>query len=145
MPTTGHVDYSGTPLPKKLGVRDGSRVHVVGAPDGFTLAPVPAGVELTRTARKDLDVIVLFTTRLGDLERRFARLSSALATGGRLWGAWAKKSSGLPTDLTFDDVQRTGLDAGLVDNKSASITDAFQGLQFVVRVKDRPARSARNR
>ena len=145
MPTTGHVDYSGTPLPKKLGVREGSRVHVVGAPDGFTLEPVPAGVELTRTARKDLDVIVLFTTRLGDLERRFARLSSALATDGRLWVAWPKKSSAVPTDLTFDDVQRTGLDAGLVDNKSASITDAFQGLQFVVRVKDRPARSARNR
>jgi len=145
MPTTGHVDYSRTPLAKKLGVREGSRVHVVGAPDGFDLGPLPTGVELTRTARTGLDVVVLFCTRLADLERRFPRLSSALATSGRLWVAWPKKASGVPTDLTFDAVQRTGLDDGLVDNKSASITGDFQGLQFVVRVKDRAARATRNR
>jgi hypothetical protein len=139
-PPKGERDYSGTPLPKKLGVRGGSRVLVVGAPDGFELSPLPPRVELLHAAKKGLDVALLFTTRLADLERRFPRLASALEPDGRLWVAWPKKSAGIETDLTFDVVQRTGLDAGLVDNKSASITDAFQGLQFVVRRRDRGPR-----
>jgi hypothetical protein len=139
MPTTAHKDYSGTPLPKKLGIREGARVLVVGAPEGFAL-DLPPGVEVVRTVRAGLDVALLFTSRRSDLERRFPRLEGALEPDGRLWVAWPKKASGLPTDLTFDIVQRTGLDAGLVDNKSASITDAFQGMQFVVRLRDRPTR-----
>jgi len=141
MPTTAeHKDYSGTPLPKKLGIREGSRVLVLGAPDRFELASLPGGVELVRAARNGLDVALLFATRRADLERRFPRVASALEPNGRLWVAWPKKASGVETDLTFDTVQRTGLDSGLVDNKSASITDAFQGLQFVVRVRDRQNR-----
>jgi hypothetical protein len=140
MPTTATKDYSATPLPKKLGVREGSRVLVVRPPDGFDLTPLPTGVELLQTARSRLDIAVLFTTSLADLERRLPKLAAALAPDGRLWTAWPKKASGLSTDLTFDAVQRTGLDAGLVDNKSASITDAFQGLQFVIRLRDRGRR-----
>jgi hypothetical protein len=87
-------------------------------------------------------VIVLFTTRRGELLRRFATLARALDPAGRLWVAWPKKASGVATDLTFEDVQRIGLDAGLVDNKSASIDEVYQGVQFVVRVADRPGRSA---
>ena len=139
MATTAHKDYSGTPLPKKLGIREGSRVVVVGAPDGFAL-DLPSRVEVVRSVRGGLDVALLFTTRRADLERRFPRLAGALEPDGRLWVAWPKKASGLATDLTFDVVQRTGLDVGLVDNKSASITDAFQGVQFVVRLRDRPGR-----
>jgi hypothetical protein len=137
MPTSEHRDYSGTPLPKKLGVREGSRVLVVGAPVGFELDPVPPGARILTTTRRGLDVALLFTATRADLERRFPRLASALAPAGRLWIAWPKKTSGLETDLTFDAVQRTGLDSGLVDNKSASITEAFQGLQFVIRLRDR--------
>jgi hypothetical protein len=133
-------DYSGTPLPKKLGIREGSRVLLVGAPDGFALEPLPGGVDLLATVRKRLDVVLLFSTSLADLERRFPRLADALEPGGRLWVAWPKKASGIATDLTFDNVQRLGLDTGLVDNKSASITDAYQGLQFVVRLRDRGSR-----
>jgi hypothetical protein len=133
-------DYSATPLANKLGIREGSRVLLVGAPDGFVPSPLPAGAEVARTAGDGLDVVVLFTTRSTDLERRFPRLAASLVPDGRLWVAWPKKASGLKTDLTFDRVQRTGLDAGLVDNKSASMTDDFQGLQFVVRVRDRASR-----
>jgi hypothetical protein len=140
MPTSAHKDSSGTPLPKKLGIRQGSRVLLVAPPEGFALDPLPGGVDIARTARRGLDVVLLFTTTLADLERRFPKLTDALEPDGRLWVAWPKKASGVPTDLTFDVVQRTGLDAGLVDNKSASITDAFQGLQFVIRVRDRKAR-----
>jgi hypothetical protein len=138
MSRRGHADYSGTPLPKKLGIREGSRVCVVGAPEGFALAPTPSGVEVRSRARGPLDVVILFTTRRAELLRRFGALARALDPAGRLWVAWPKKASGVPTDLTFATVQRVGLDAGLVDNKSASIDDVFQGLQFVVRLADRP-------
>jgi hypothetical protein len=131
-------DYSGTPLTKKLGIREGSRVLVSGAPEGFDLGHLPPGVELLGRAGRGLDVVLQFVTEARALRRRFPVLVRGLRPDGRLWVAWPKKASGLPTDLTFDGVQRTGLDAGLVDNKSASITEAFQGLQFVYRLADRP-------
>jgi hypothetical protein len=137
---TEHRDYSGTPLPKKLGVHEGSRVLVVGAPEGFELGIWPPGAELMRSARAPLDVVLLFVTRRAELERRFPKLAEALDPAGRLWVAWPKKASTAETDLTFDAVQRTGLGAGLVDNKSASIDAVFQGVQFVYRLKDRPKR-----
>ena len=136
-----HKDYSGTPLPKKLGIREGSRVVLVGAPEGFGLEPMPSGASVLVRARTDLDVAVLFVTRRADLERRFGALVRGLAPDGRLWVAWPKKASKMDTDLTFETVQHHGLAAGLVDNKSASIDDVFQGVQFVIRVKDRAARS----
>ncbi len=83
---------------------------------------------------------VLFTTRRSGLGDRFARLARALDPAGRLWVAWPKKAAKLDTDVTFDVVQGIGLAAGLVDNKSASIDQVFQGLQFVYRLKDRAAR-----
>jgi hypothetical protein len=133
-----HRDYSGTPLAKKLGIREGSRVLVIAAPQGFTLDALPSAVELVPRARAPLDVVLLFATRRPELARRFGALAHALDPAGRLWVAWPKKAARVDTDLTFERVQRIGLDAGLVDNKSASIDDVFQGLQFVVRRRDRP-------
>jgi hypothetical protein len=135
-----HKDYSGTPLPKKLGIREGAKVLVAGAPEGFdtVLGPLPTGVERLGRAGHAMDVVLLFTTEQRALRARFAKLAARLDPAGRLWVAWPKKASDLGTDLDFDTVQRIGLDAGLVDNKSASITDVFQGLQFVHRLKDRP-------
>jgi hypothetical protein len=139
--TDGHQDHRGTPLWRKLGIVEGARVLVVGAPDGFdetleAVAPMPAVERLARVGR-DLDVAVLFTTRRRDLERRFARLAGAIARRGRLWVAWPKGASTIPTDLTFDVVQRHGLACGLVDNKIAAIDADFTGLQFVYRLADR--------
>jgi hypothetical protein len=138
--TQPHKDYSGTPLPKKLGIREGTRVHLVGAPEGFddALGPLPTGVQRLGRAGTAMDIVLLFVTQERDLRARFATLSSGLDPAGRLWVAWPKRAARMPSDLDFDTVQRIGLDAGLVDNKSASITDAFQGLQFVYRLKDRP-------
>jgi len=140
VPADRDRDYSTTPLATKLGVREGSRVLVVAPPDGFSLGPLPAGVETARSARGRLDVVVLFTRRASELRRRFSTLAKALEPDGRLWVAWPKKASSLPTDLSFETVQRTGLGAGLVDNKSASIDERYQGVQFVYRLKDRPRR-----
>jgi hypothetical protein len=132
--------YSGTPLPKKLGIREGARVYVAGAPEDFeaVLGPLPTGVERLGRAGSSMDVALLFVTEERDLRSRFARLAAGLEPAGRLWVAWPKKASKLPTDLDFDTVQGFGLASGLVDNKSASITETFQGLQFVYRLKDRP-------
>jgi hypothetical protein len=140
MGDTRHADYSGTPLPKKLGLREGASLLVIGAPQGFSLGPLPSGVEVLSRTRAPIDVALLFVTRRAELTRRFRTLARALDPAGRLWVAWPKKAAGVATDLTFEVVQRTGLDAGLVDNKSASIDSAFQGLQFVVRLRDRASR-----
>ena len=132
-------DYSAAPLTKKLGIRTGSRVLLVSQPKGFrrTLGPLPPGAELRRQPRAPLDVIVVFATELRELHQRFGGLARALDPSGRLWVAWPKQAAKVETDLSFEIVQRMGLDGGLVDNKSASIDDVFQGLQFVYRLKDR--------
>ena len=83
-------------------------------------------------------MIVVGATRRTDLERQFPTLVASLAPAGRLWVAWPKKAAAVQTDVDFAAVHELGLAAGLVDNKSASITADFQGLQFVVRLADRP-------
>ncbi len=135
-----HKDYSGTPLPKKLGIREGARVLVAGAPEDFddAFGALPTGVQRLGRAGTAMDVVLVFVTEERDLRSRFSKLAAGLDPAGRFWVAWPKKASSVPSDLDFDTVQRIGLDAGLVDNKSASITEEFQGLQFVYRLKDRP-------
>jgi hypothetical protein len=136
----GHSDYSSTPLPRKLGIREGARVLLVNPPDGFTqlLSPVPEGVTFVSRASTGLDVVIWFATNRRGLEGGFSRLARRLQPDGRLWLAWPKKASRVPTDIDFHEAQRVGLAEGLVDNKSASLTDVFQGLQFVYRLRDRP-------
>ena len=134
--------YSGTPLPKKLGIKDGATVALVAAPAGFarSLSPLPDGVEVREQARGKLDVIVFFATRERELARRFPVMARALQPDGGLWVAWPKKASCVATDLTFDPVQQTGLDCGLVDNKVCAIDDTWSALRFVYRVADRSGR-----
>jgi len=103
-------DYSATPLSKKLGAKPGT------------------------------GVVVFFTTALDDLRQRFASLRDTLEPADGLWVAWPKKSSQIESDLDFDAVQRTGLDAGLVDNKSCAIDGDWQAVRFVWRREDRPRR-----
>ena len=133
-----HVEYS-TPLPKKLGIKEGARLALVGAPDGFerTLGQLPDRVEVRSRVRAPLDVIVFFTTARADLERRFAKLAAALDPAGALWIAWPKRSSGVETDLTEDALREVGLPTGLVDNKVAAIDDTWSGLRFVIRKENR--------
>ncbi|MFN2388079.1 MAG: DUF3052 domain-containing protein [Actinomycetota bacterium] len=140
-PAVTHKDYSGTPLPKKLGIVEGTRAAVVNEPDGFLewFEPlVPAGATLMDRAAKKLDVILFFTTGHKHLARRFGVLAAYLQPAGGLWVAYPKRSSSLTTDLTFATVQRVGLDAGLVDNKSCAIDDDWSAVRFVYRLADRP-------
>jgi hypothetical protein len=141
MPARQHKDYSGTPLWKKLGIREGSRVLITGeVPDGFSAGRLPPAVELLQRPGRALDVVLFFSTSISAIDRRFEGLARRMDPAGRLWIAWPKRAAKLDTDTTFENVQAIGLDAGLVDNKSASITEFFQGIQFVMRLHDRPHR-----
>ncbi|HEX2241164.1 MAG TPA: DUF3052 domain-containing protein [Actinomycetota bacterium] len=135
-----HKDYSATPLSKKLGIKDGMRVSLVGEPDEFParLEPLPPGVKFLERATQPLDVIIHFTRFQSRLEKRFPILAKNLDYAGGLWIAYPKKSSDLETDLTFESVQRIGLDNGLVDNKSIAVDDDWSAVRFVYRLKDRP-------
>ena len=92
-------------------------------------------------AKPGAGIVVFFTTRRGELERRFEGLKATLDPADGLWIAWPKKASGIETDLSFDAVQQVGLAAGLVDNKSCAIDDEWQAVRFVYRLADRPSRS----
>lgn len=135
--------YSSTPLPKKLGIREQSRLAFVNAPKGFEayLGPLPPGAEVARRLTKPLDIVLLFVTTERALVKDFAKLAEKLATNGMIWVAWPKKSSGVVTDLSFERVQRIGLDAGLVDVKICAVDETWSGLKFVYRLKDRQTRS----
>lgn len=132
--------YSGTALPRKLGIGPGARVALSGAPDGVEqlLGDLPPGVALLRRLAREVDVVLLYAERRADLARRLPRARAAMRPDGGLWVAWPKRASEVPTDLTEDVVREMGLAAGLVDNKVCAIDDTWSGLRLVVRLADRP-------
>ena len=134
--------YSGTPLAKKLGIKEGSRIALVNAPKDFPseLKELPDGIEFLKPSAKSLDIILFFVLSERTLARDFAKLVERLTPNGMIWIAWPKKSSGVTTDLSFERVQRIGLDAGLVDVKICAVDETWSGLKFVYRLKDRASR-----
>jgi len=141
--------YSGTPLPKKLGIKEQSRIAFVNAPKEFQsyLGPLPPGVEVVKrlsNSSKPLDIVVLFVTSERALAKDFAKFAEKLASNGMIWIAWPKKSSGVATDLSFTNVQRIGLDAGLVDVKICAIDETWSGLKFVHRKKPQENKKAQD-
>ena len=133
--------YSGTPLARKLGIKPGARLALLGAPPGFdaTLGELPPEVTIRRRLRGSVDVIVAFHVRRAELERRLPALRGALDPAGGLWVAWPKRASGVPTDVTEGVVRELGLAVGLVDNKVCAIDGVWSGLRLVFRLRDRPA------
>ena len=134
--------YSGSPLPKKLGLKEGSRIALVNAPKDFEreLGELPSNADIVTRVTKPLDIVLLFVLNERTLLRDFDKLAKKLASDGMIWVAWPKKSSGVATDLSFERVQRLGLDAGLVDVQICAIDEVWSGLKFVFRLKDRPQR-----
>jgi hypothetical protein len=132
--------YSGTPLVKKLGIKEGSRAALVGAPLGFRneLEGLPTGVSFVTSVEGGLDFILFFAKTRAELIGNFSRLAAKLNPTGMLWIAWPKKASGVATDLTDAVVREVGLNAGLVDVKVCAVNEIWSGLKFVIRVKDRP-------
>jgi hypothetical protein len=134
---------SATPLPRKLGIREGHRVAVVGAPARFVelLGPLPAGAtvrpRLAGTA--PLDVIVVFVAARAALASRVEAARTRMAPAAGLWIAWPKKSSGIVTDMTEHAIRDIALPTGLVDNKVCAIDETWSALRLVIRRELRPA------
>ena len=127
------LPYSGTALPRKLGIKPGHRVALLGAPAGFELEDMPDGVRLVRRAGGKADVIVSFHTERAVFERRLPRLRELMEPAAGLWIAWPKRASKVPTDITEDVVREVALPTGLVDNKVCAIDATWSGLRFVLR------------
>jgi hypothetical protein len=132
--------YSGTPLTKKLGIKGGHRVAFPSAPDDFAglLGDLPEAVRVRSRVSGPLDVIVFFTRRRAELERRLPALRRAMDPAAGLWIAWPKRSSGVETDMTEDVARELGLANKLVDNKVCAIDETWSGLRLVIRLEDRP-------
>ena len=127
--------YSGTPLAKKLGIKDGSRVLAVDAPDGYAdlLAPLPAGVQFVRELSAATDIVHLFVTEKAVLQARLAGYRSQLRPDAMVWVSWPKKSAKLATDITEDTIREVALPMGWVDVKVCAVTEIWSGLKLVIR------------
>ena len=126
--------YSGTPLPRKLGIGEGATYAADGDPGHLDdlLSPLPAGVRRVETAGH-ADVVLFFTTSRSHLERELGRLGNAVFPDRQLWVVWPKRASKLPTDITEDVVRELALPLGLVDTKVAAIDGTWSGLRLVWR------------
>ena len=131
--------YSGTPLIRKLGLKQGFRATAIGAPPTYLedLGDLPPGVRFDRLSRTGNDFIHLFVTARAELERQLPRLKARLERDGMLWVSWPKKSSDVPTDLSGNVVRELGLAAGLVDIKVCAVDETWSALKFVYRLRDR--------
>lgn len=134
VPESAFAGYSGTPLPKKLGIKPGSVVALMNAPPDFatTLGPLPEGAELRPSGRGQRDLTICFVRSRKDLDRRMERLVK-VSEQGNIWIAWPKKASTLKSDLSQTYVRDTGLRAGLVDFKICAVDEIWSGLCFALR------------
>ena len=124
--------YSGTPLPKKLGIAEGSTVALIGEPPGV-VSELPPQVTVKRQARGKADVVVAFFTERRDFERRIDALARMIFPAGGLWVAWPKRSSARSTTMDENVVRGVALPLGLVDNKVCAIDETWSGLRVVWR------------
>ena len=136
--------YSGTPLAKKLGIREGSRVAVIGGLGGVggvggepgyaaLVAPLPPNVEIGAEAGPATDIVHLFVTRREELQERLSVLRRLLKPEAALWVSWPKKSAKVPTTVSEETIRELALPLGWVDIKVCAVTEVWSGLKLVVR------------
>jgi hypothetical protein len=129
--------YSGTPLPQKLGIKEGHQVAAIRAPNGFikSLGALPSGaaIRANYALKTRFDVIVCFVTSRAQLRREISISRAHMTPAAGFWIAWPKKSSGVATDVTEDVVREIALPTGLVDNKVCAIDETWSGLRLVIR------------
>jgi hypothetical protein len=129
--------YSGTPLPKKLGIKDQFRIALLDLPADVKAELKSALADCQIAKGGPLDFAMVFVKTAAELKAQFPHLAKQLAPAGMLWVSWPKKTSGVATDLNENEVRKIGLEAGLVDVKVCAVNQVWSGLKFVIRVKDR--------
>ena len=134
-PAMAPAGYSGTPLPKKLGIKDAHVVALLDEPHNFRelLVELPDVAEIRTDLRRKPDVAVAFFTRRSVFERRLSALQRAIFPNASVWISWPKKSSGVPTDITEDVIREVALPTGLVDVKVCAVDDTWSGLKLMWR------------
>jgi hypothetical protein len=133
--------YSGTPLPKKLGIKEQFCVLLLDMPVDVKaeLKAALASCSIAKDGREPLDFAMIFVNEAAGLKKKFSQVAKRLTPSGMIWVSWPKKASGVTTDLSENDVRNIGLQAGLVDVKVCAVNEVWSGLKFVIRVKDRPS------
>ncbi len=136
--------YSATPLAKKLGIKPGSKLFPVAAPEHYDelLAPLPEGVKRVRKI-DDADVAHIFVTARARLDKELREASSNMKQDAAIWVSWPKKSAKVATDITEDTVREVALPLGLVDIKVCAVDETWSGLKLVIRkeLRKTPGRS----
>ena len=133
------LGYSGTPLVKKLGIKDGFHVLTVNGPDDYSdlLEPLPKTVEISDAFRNDVDLIHLFTNSRNELFRQLAECVRLIKQNGSIWVSWYKKAAKLPTEITEDTVREAAFPLGLVDIKVCAVDEKWSALKLVFRRENR--------
>ena len=135
MPAVTTPGYSGKPLIEKLGIKAGMKVYVDGGPTHTD--QLLQGTDYTTRLPREVDVTLLFTTRMSRLEERLPVVIERTVVNGMVWVCWPKKASKVSTDVDENDVRRAGLAAGVVDVKVAAVDETWSGLKFVRRLSNR--------
>jgi bifunctional DNA-binding transcriptional regulator/antitoxin component of YhaV-PrlF toxin-antitoxin module len=127
--------YSGTPLAKKLGIKDGSEVFLVDEPDGYLvlLEPLPEAVRFVTCLTESTDIVHIFSSQRVELQKSLTSFRPKLKPTGMIWVSWPKKSAKVPTDITEDTVREIALPLGFVDIKVCAVDEVWSGLKLVVR------------
>jgi DUF3052 family protein len=131
--------YSGTPLPKKLGIKPGGRLMTVNAPRNYRqlVSPLPAGAMLTARLDETVDISHVFVTQKADLVRFLKDVMKKMRPDAAVWVSWPKKASKVPSDITEDTIREVALPLGLVDIKVCAVDETWSGLKLVVRKENR--------
>lgn len=131
--------YSGTPLAKKLGIKEGSTIFPVDPPENYAdlLAPLPAGAAVTTLPQPDNDIVHLFTNTRDGLFDGLAKYRDLIKQDGSIWVSWYKKAAKLPTEITEDSIREAAFPLGLVDVKVCAVDEKWSGLKLVIRRENR--------
>jgi hypothetical protein len=129
------IGYSGTPLAKKLGLKESSRILLIGAPDNYAelLEPLPAGIVFEESANLNIDIAHIFVTRKEELAKHVSDLRRTLRSDATLWVSWPKKAAKIPSTVTEDTIREVALPIGFVDVKVCAVSEVWSGLKLVVR------------
>ena len=131
--------YSGTPLVKKLGLKENFRIRIIHPPPNyFDLLPdLPEGIKIIKTKSRGIDFIHLFSKEAKELNQLIPELKKELVSNGMIWVSWPKKSSKIPADITEDVIRSVAFQNGLVDIKVCAVDETWSGLKLVIPVRNR--------